>query len=114
AKEYAKQVASDDKMLSSSIAAVLAELPAEVETPVAAGFTVRAQKQVGRNDPCPCGSGLKYKKCCADKQITPSPIAGVSYEEFLTTAANRITREHIDQLPLRELVRVDIRRLTRA
>ena len=24
--------------------------------------------KVGRNDPCPCGSGLKYKKCCADKQ----------------------------------------------
>ncbi len=21
-------------------------------------------EQVGRNDPCPCGSGLKYKKCC--------------------------------------------------
>jgi len=21
----------------------------------------------GRNDPCPCGSGLKYKKCCADR-----------------------------------------------
>jgi len=21
-------------------------------------------KQVGRNDPCPCGSGKKYKKCC--------------------------------------------------
>jgi uncharacterized protein YecA (UPF0149 family) len=20
--------------------------------------------KVGRNDPCPCGSGLKYKKCC--------------------------------------------------
>ncbi|MCK9343663.1 MAG: SEC-C domain-containing protein [Massilibacteroides sp.] len=19
---------------------------------------------MGRNDPCPCGSGLKYKKCC--------------------------------------------------
>jgi hypothetical protein len=114
AKEYAKQVASDDKMLSSGIAAVLAELPAEVETPMAAGFTVRAQKQVGRNDPCPCGSGLKYKKCCADKQVTPSPIAGVSYDEFLTTAADRITHEHIDQLPLRELVRVDLRRLTRA
>jgi preprotein translocase subunit SecA len=25
---------------------------------------VRATKQVGRNDPCPCGSGRKYKKCC--------------------------------------------------
>ena len=24
-------------------------------------------KKIGRNDPCPCGSGLKYKKCCIDK-----------------------------------------------
>jgi preprotein translocase subunit SecA len=24
----------------------------------------REGKKVGRNDPCPCGSGLKYKKCC--------------------------------------------------
>jgi preprotein translocase subunit SecA len=24
----------------------------------------RATKKVGRNDPCPCGSGKKYKKCC--------------------------------------------------
>ena len=22
------------------------------------------QKKIGRNDPCPCGSGKKYKKCC--------------------------------------------------
>ncbi|MNC59100.1 hypothetical protein D3C75_1088860 [compost metagenome] len=21
-------------------------------------------EKIGRNDPCPCGSGLKYKKCC--------------------------------------------------
>jgi preprotein translocase subunit SecA len=26
--------------------------------------TVRKGVTVGRNDPCPCGSGLKYKKCC--------------------------------------------------
>ncbi|MBN2108750.1 MAG: SEC-C domain-containing protein, partial [Deltaproteobacteria bacterium] len=26
--------------------------------------TVRAAPKVGRNDPCPCGSGKKYKKCC--------------------------------------------------
>lgn len=25
---------------------------------------VREQPKVGRNDPCPCGSGKKYKKCC--------------------------------------------------
>ena len=24
----------------------------------------RKQKKVGRNQPCPCGSGKKYKKCC--------------------------------------------------
>ena len=23
--------------------------------------------KVGRNDPCPCGSGLKYKKCCDNR-----------------------------------------------
>ena len=26
--------------------------------------TIRKEKKVGRNDPCPCGSGKKYKKCC--------------------------------------------------
>jgi SEC-C motif domain protein len=26
---------------------------------------VRAEEKIGRNDPCPCGSGKKYKKCCA-------------------------------------------------
>ena len=25
---------------------------------------VRSQPKIGRNDPCPCGSGKKYKKCC--------------------------------------------------
>ena len=28
---------------------------------------VRAEPKIGRNDPCPCGSGKKYKKCCLDK-----------------------------------------------
>ena len=26
-----------------------------------------ADKKVGPNDPCPCGSGKKYKKCCMQK-----------------------------------------------
>ncbi|MDD7770566.1 SEC-C metal-binding domain-containing protein [Suipraeoptans intestinalis] len=26
--------------------------------------TIRKEKKVGRNEPCPCGSGKKYKKCC--------------------------------------------------
>ena len=28
------------------------------------------EKKVGRNDPCPCGSGLKYKKCCGKDSHT--------------------------------------------
>jgi preprotein translocase subunit SecA len=29
-----------------------------------ANKTVRKGNKIGRNDPCPCGSGKKYKKCC--------------------------------------------------
>jgi len=31
------------------------------------------KRKVGRNDPCPCGSGKKYKKCCLGKlEASPS------------------------------------------
>mgnify|MGYP005851107267 CR=1 FL=1 len=30
--------------------------------------TIINRPEVGRNDPCPCGSGLKFKKCCLRKQ----------------------------------------------
>ncbi|MGI9502065.1 MAG: UPF0149 family protein [Geminicoccaceae bacterium] len=30
--------------------------------------TVRTRQKTGRNAPCPCGSGLKYKKCCGSPQ----------------------------------------------
>ena len=45
----------------------------ETGTSGTAGNTVKAQpvrnkdKKVGPNDPCPCGSGKKYKKCCMQK-----------------------------------------------
>jgi tetratricopeptide (TPR) repeat protein len=32
------------------------------------GQPFRNEKTVGRNDPCPCGSGKKYKKCCMKKE----------------------------------------------
>jgi uncharacterized protein len=31
--------------------------------------SVRAATKIGRNDPCPCGSGRKYKKCCLGKRL---------------------------------------------
>ncbi len=42
--------------------AVLAREPARVAP---------AAPKVGRNDPCPCGSGKKFKKCCVDR---PPPV----------------------------------------
>jgi uncharacterized protein len=43
--------------LGRSIARVLAEQTEAERTP-------RRSVRTGRNDPCPCGSGRKYKKCC--------------------------------------------------
>jgi uncharacterized protein YecA (UPF0149 family) len=28
---------------------------------------IKAEAKVGRNDPCPCGSSKKFKKCCGRK-----------------------------------------------
>ncbi|MEJ1968300.1 MAG: UPF0149 family protein [Rhizomicrobium sp.] len=33
--------------------------------PPPGAIPVRTEPKIGRNDPCPCGSGKKYKKCCA-------------------------------------------------
>lgn len=32
--------------------------------PVPPGCLTVSREKVGRNDPCPCGSGKKFKKCC--------------------------------------------------
>ena len=42
-----------------------ADLSAGEAPPQAEPF--KSSKKVGRNDPCPCGSGKKYKKCCLPK-----------------------------------------------
>lgn len=41
----------------------------------------------GRNDPCPCGSGLKYKKCCGAKK--ESPAARAAFPIKVTGQAQR-------------------------
>ena len=39
----------------------------QVHDSLQSGTFKRQGKKVGRNDPCPCGSGKKYKKCCGKK-----------------------------------------------
>ncbi|HXR96371.1 MAG TPA: preprotein translocase subunit SecA [Terriglobales bacterium] len=38
------------------------------ESPTAVATVVRNEDKVGRNDPCPCGSGKKYKKCHGENE----------------------------------------------
>lgn len=40
------------------------ERRAELYKEQKASRTIRKDAKIGRNDPCPCGSGKKYKKCC--------------------------------------------------
>ena len=37
-------------------------------------IVTQKQKKTGRNDPCPCGSGKKYKKCCIDLYQESAPV----------------------------------------
>lgn len=43
-------------------------------------FPIQQRQKVGRNDPCPCGSGKKYKKCCG--LIAESGLAQLSPEDL--------------------------------
>lgn len=81
---------------------------------IASGFTARrATPKVGRNDVCPCGSGKKYKKCCAEKQRGEawSPVAGITMREYRRhlheyLEAGDLLKEHpadLARLPLESL-----------
>jgi hypothetical protein len=61
-------------------------------------------KKVGRNDPCPCGSGKKYKDCClhaADAERAQTPDNGsdgaLRAFEWLTNRYGKAVREAINE-----------------
>ncbi|HCD55369.1 MAG TPA: hypothetical protein DEQ90_08075, partial [Halieaceae bacterium] len=58
-EKLAFQHAAASAMAEEALASASAE-PAAAETPQT--FT-REQPKVGRNEPCPCGSGKKFKQC---------------------------------------------------
>lgn len=45
--------------------------------------------KIGRNDPCPCGSGKKYKKCCLSKDEVVRAKELVSVSEMSDTELDR-------------------------
>jgi uncharacterized protein len=62
-----------DELLDEAAAAIpratiILRKIAQFSTAPAAG----RRSKIGRNDPCPCGSGLKYKRCCGAGQASPN------------------------------------------
>lgn len=53
------QVINPEKIQRKRVAEPIATNADEVSKTI-----VNKEKKIGRNDPCPCGSGKKYKKCC--------------------------------------------------
>ncbi|WP_312908552.1 preprotein translocase subunit SecA [Tissierella praeacuta] len=53
------QVVNPEKIQRKRVAEPIATNADEVSKTI-----VNKEKKIGRNDPCPCGSGKKYKKCC--------------------------------------------------
>jgi SEC-C motif len=57
---------------------------------------------VGRNDPCPCGSGKKYKKCCLDRDIEAGRTASAALPEAMAQFAEQAARHEHTARVLRE------------
>jgi len=73
-----------DNLLDSSVMAPVEEARAKswaraLDAPVRKNpGQLWAEKAPGRNKPCPCGSGVKYKKCCA----RPAPKKEIKYKSI--------------------------------
>ena len=54
------------------------------------------ESKVGRNDPCPCGSGKKYKKCCLRAEAaaveTPEELLRRRIRAVIGDLAERLLR----------------------
>ncbi len=82
---------------------VLPERAAPVEE---TGLPVqRAEPKVGRNDPCPCGSGRKFKKCCGAETSTATNYAPVPQQ---------LRPERLAELRPHQLAALDFTTLTPA
>jgi uncharacterized protein len=51
----------------AELSALWRRQPLERQTPLTQTKGTQGNSKTGRNDPCPCGSGRKYKKCCLSK-----------------------------------------------
>ena len=79
---------------------------------LASGRTMhRSVARVGRNEPCPCGSGKKYKHCCIESDNIrlqhSSSIPGRTHREALDNTESFLTPARIDHTSLVEMLIYD-------
>jgi hypothetical protein len=92
---------------------VAAELPEEKLPVIIGGFhTVRRPvAKIGRNTPCPCGSGRKYKTCCLEKdqQLVrdASSCAGITKTQLYEAPALVEDDTFIDEMRSNEVLLLD-------
>jgi len=87
---------------------LVAGLPSTTNDPVLKVASVVAPlRKVGRNEPCPCGSGSKYKRCHADRpeEITP-PLP--SRAEVFKAISSRLSPEDIPRLSRSAVAALDV------
>ncbi|MFT5084150.1 MAG: mRNA-degrading endonuclease RelE of RelBE toxin-antitoxin system [Lentisphaeria bacterium] len=87
---------------------ILDLLPAEEPKKIVSGKTLRrVTDKIHRNDPCPCGSGKKYKKCCINKhteqdeeeQWETDPAKTMTLPQFRNLAPHLLAAYDPETLP---------------
>src|SRR5579884_1930759 len=91
---------------------VMAVVPEEPVPLGNSGSTVRrAVPRIGRNDPCHCGSGKKYKHCHyesdRERLQQSSEVAGLTQQELAADAGRHLNMERLDKSSPMEILRID-------
>lgn len=94
-------------------------VPAAPPKVLAQGFTMRRSvARVGRNEPCPCGSGRKYKQCCLTKDDErlhfSTDVAGKTVDEVLAEPEPHLTKMKLLRAEPHEAVAWDPRKISPA
>ncbi len=91
-----------------------ADILFEVNTPRRAGERMGTGRgKVGRNDPCPCGSGKKHKKCCLGKEES-SPVEGTGALPVSALDDEAAALHRLDQVLVEEMLAFTTRRFGNA
>ena len=75
--EHGVEAVTAGETLVAARVSELAERHGDPDRLLAPPTPVRSRaEKVGRNDPCPCGSGRKYKRCCLDGGVAEAGRTG--------------------------------------